>query len=100
MKPRFHRLALEEIEHEVDYYDSRQPSLGAELEGKIGALVAKIVRFPQAAPQWKRRPDRRVAVIEKFPFKVPYQIKGDEVVILALAHTSRRPGYWSGRLEL
>ena len=68
MKPRFHRLALREIEREVDYYDARQPSLGAELEGKIGALVEKIAQFPHAAPQWKNRPDRRVAALEKFPF--------------------------------
>jgi hypothetical protein len=36
-------------------------------------------------------------VLDRFPFAVPYQIKREEIVILALAHTSRRPGYWSRR---
>jgi hypothetical protein len=31
------------------------------------------------------------------PFTLPYQITLDEIVVLALAHTSRRPGYWSRR---
>jgi hypothetical protein len=31
-------------------------------------------------------------VLDRFPFTLPYQIVGDDIVILALAHTSRRPG--------
>ena len=32
MNLRLHRLAVEEIDHEVDYYESIQVGLGAELE--------------------------------------------------------------------
>jgi plasmid stabilization system protein ParE len=84
-------------DREVDYYEARQPGLGAELEEEIEAVFALILRFPEAAPQWRDRPDRRVAVLERFPFTIPYQIKYDDIVVLALAHTSRRPGYWSQR---
>lgn len=97
MKVRFHRLAVEEIDHEVDYYESRQPGLGSELEDEIDAVLDLIQRFPKAAPQWKGRADRRVALLERFPFTLPYLIAGEVVVVLALAHTSRRPGYWSKR---
>jgi plasmid stabilization system protein ParE len=95
MNLRIHRLAIAEIDHEVDHYESRQTGLGAALEDEIDAVFAMAVRFPEAAPQWKNRPDRRVAVLDRFPFTIPYQIQGDELVILALAH--RRPGYWSRR---
>jgi toxin ParE1/3/4 len=67
------------------------------LEDEIDAALEMILRFPEAAPQWRDRADRRVAILERFPFTVPYQIKAQEIVILALAHTSRRPGYWSRR---
>ncbi len=97
MNLRIHRLAIIEIDHEVDYYEARQIGLGAELEDEIDAVFATILRFPEGAPQWKSRPDRRVAVLDRFPFTIPYQVTGDELVILALAHTSRRPGYWSRR---
>lgn len=97
MNVRFHRLAVAEIDHEVDYYESRQGGLGEELEDEIDAVVALIRRFPRAAPPWKHRHDRRVAVLDRFPFTLPYQIVGGDIVILALAHTSRRPGYWARR---
>ena len=99
MNLRLHRLAIAEIDHEVDYYEARQAGLGAELEDELEAVFATIVAFPVAAPPWRDRPDRRVAVLDRFPFTVPYQVTGDAVVILALAHTSRRPGYWAHRRE-
>jgi plasmid stabilization system protein ParE len=97
MNFRIHRLAVAEIDHEVDYYESRQSGLGAELEDEIDEAFSMILRFPLAAAQWRTRPDRRVYVLDRFPFTIPYQISGDEIVILALAHTSRRPCYWSRR---
>jgi hypothetical protein len=97
MNIRFHRLAIAEIDHEVDYYESRQIGLGEELEDEIDAVLTMIGRFPEAAPQWKHRRDRRVVVLARFPFTMPYQLVGREIVVLALAHTSRRPGYWAQR---
>lgn len=97
MNLRLHRLAVAEIDHEVDYYESRVTGLGTALEDELGAWFARILRFPRAAPQWKHRPDRRVAVLDRFPFTLPYQITEDSIVILALAHTSRRPDYWARR---
>ena len=97
MNVRIHRLAVAEIDHEVDYYESCSVGLGAELEDEIDAVLETILQFPQAAPQWRDRPDRRVAVLDRFPFTLVYQIKTKEIVILALAHMSRQPGYWSRR---
>ena len=95
MNLRIHRLAVAEIDHEVDYYESCSAGLGDELEDEIDAVLETILQFPHAAPQWRDRPDRRVAVLDRFPFTLVYQVKENEIVILALAHMSRRPGYWS-----
>jgi len=51
------------------------------------------VRSP---PQSRDRRDRRVSVLDRFPFTL-VQIKAEEIVILALPVTSRNPGYWSRR---
>ncbi|MBA3464312.1 MAG: hypothetical protein H0T46_30450 [Deltaproteobacteria bacterium] len=45
MKLRIHRLAVVEIGHEVDYYESRQPGLGADLEDELEAVFATILQF-------------------------------------------------------
>ena len=97
MNLRIHRLAVAEIDHEVDYYESCSAGLGDELEDEIDAVLETILQFPHAAPQWRDRPDRRVAVLDRFPFTLVYQVKENEIVILALAHMSRRPGHWSRR---
>lgn len=97
MKLRVHRLAVTEIDHEVDHYESCQTGLGDELEDAVDAAFEMILRFPEAAPQWKTRRDRRVLTLDRFPFTLAYQLTGDEVVILALAHHRRRPGYGSRR---
>ena len=89
MKLRIHRLAVAEVDHEVDYYESRQFGLGTELEDEIDAVLAMILLFPQAAPQWKTRIDRRVAVLDRFPFTLPYQISGEEIVVLQSGLLSR-----------
>ena len=84
MNLRIHLLAVTEIDHEVDYYESRQPGLGGELEDEIDAVLAMIKRFSEAAPQWRDRPDRQVIVLDRFPFTIPYQITSDGLVVLAL----------------
>jgi hypothetical protein len=65
MNIRFHRRAVSEIDHEAC-----QVGLGEELEGEIDAVLTMIRRFPEAAPQWKHRRDRRVAVLDRFPIHV------------------------------
>ena len=68
MNLRIHRLAVAEIDHEVDYYESRQAGLGTELEDEIDAAFSLILRFPEAAPQWRDRPD-------KLPEEVPLALR-------------------------
>ena len=41
-----HRLAVAEIDREVDYYESRQAGLGRELEAEIDAAFSVIIRSP------------------------------------------------------
>jgi hypothetical protein len=40
---RIHRLAVAEIDHEVDYYESRQAGLETELEDEIDAAFSLIL---------------------------------------------------------
>jgi hypothetical protein len=73
MKLRVHRLAVTEIDHEVDYYESCQLGLGNELEEAIDVAFDMILRFLTAAPQWRTRSDRRVVALDRFPFTVAYR---------------------------
>jgi hypothetical protein len=35
--------------------------------------------------------------VQGFPYKVAYRIRDHDIHIVAIAHTSRRPGYWKNR---
>lgn len=39
----------------------------------------------------------RMLTLHDFPYSVIYRIQGDEIRVIAVAHHSRRPGYWVGR---
>lgn len=39
----------------------------------------------------------RQYALRRFPYSIVYQIAGDEVRIIALAHQRRKPGYWRRR---
>jgi hypothetical protein len=41
----------------------------------------------------------RQRVLERFPFVIVYRVVGDTLQIEAVAHTSREPGYWIGRVK-
>ena len=45
------------------------------MEDEIDAVLETILQFAHAAPQWKDRGDRRVAVLDRFPFTLVYQLK-------------------------
>jgi hypothetical protein len=37
-------------------------------------------------------------VLAKFPYSVIYKEKDEVILIVAVAHAKRRPGYWRGRI--
>jgi hypothetical protein len=39
----------------------------------------------------------RRALVARFPYQVVYRIRPGEIVIVAVAHLKRRPGYWKNR---
>jgi toxin ParE1/3/4 len=41
--------------------------------------------------------DFRKVKVGKFRYALVFRIRGDEVQVLAVAHMSRRPGYWKQR---
>jgi len=61
--------------------------------------IQVIVELPEAWPSWPGREDVRVRVLRRFPFSVIYAVVPDMVVVIAVAHHQRRPGYWLRRVS-
>ncbi len=42
----------------------------------------------------------RSKTVKGFPYRVVYLVRAEVLTVLAVAHSSRRPGYWRDRATL
>jgi len=52
-------------------------------------------RVPELVHRWAGDSERRSFAV--FPFTIVYAQRDETIVIVAIAHQRRRPGYWRGR---
>lgn len=88
--------AREEIDSAFGWYFERNPKAADAFLVEVDAAFAQIVSQPQLNPPYTKNTRRRI--LEKFPYSVIFQEKEDNVLVLALAHSKRRFGYWRRRV--
>jgi plasmid stabilization system protein ParE len=90
--------AASELREAVAWYERRRSGLGAELLDAVSQSIEHITATPQAGtPESADRNTRRV-LIPRVPYQLVYHLRPDEIVVVAVAHLKRRPGYWKSRL--
>ena len=89
--------ATKEFTEAVRWYETRRPSLGAELYDAVTATIDGIERQPEIGATAYVDPKSRRVPVARFPYHVVYRLENDEIVILAIAHMKRRPGFWKHR---
>jgi plasmid stabilization system protein ParE len=97
MKYRFtNRARLELLEAGV-YYARENRQLLLDLNDEIERAICYLCEFPRAAKLIDR--NHRSYKIQRFPYSIIYRLEDNGLVIVAIAHGSRNPGYWRGQLE-
>lgn len=96
MRFTFHPEAETEFDQAVAYYEHRQNGLGLELADEVLATIARILDYPQAGSLFSK--NTRRCLTNRFPYGIIYQMHMNIVQIIAVAHLSRRPGYWEDRV--
>jgi len=97
---RFHPDARAEFDADADWYDARRPDLGDEFIDAVEAAVEDCAAHPARWPLFPGVPAElgvRRRVVQRFPYLVAYLAYDDGIVVVAVAHASRRPGYWRAR---
>ncbi|HMP76451.1 MAG TPA: type II toxin-antitoxin system RelE/ParE family toxin [Kiritimatiellia bacterium] len=84
-----------EMTHAFDWYDERQPGLGAEFLLCLDALFASVLRAPRRYPRIYG--SVRHGMTRRFPYKVLFVEENERVVILAVFHVRRNPDVWQQR---
>jgi len=98
MKVRLHLHpdALREIREARDFYDLERAGLGDEFIDEIERVMALIVAHPESSPVVLKGVRKRV--VSRFRYSIVYSVRDGSVYVSALAHNSRRPFYWQGRV--
>ena len=93
---RFHPEARKEARNAATWYRERSPEAARGFTDAVADGVQSIRERPETWPIWQRTVVRR-RILRRFPYSIFYVVEHDVVVILAVAHHKRRPGYWLPR---
>ena len=96
---RTHRLAEEELTDAALWYESKQPGLGASFLDLVDNVLDRVRSglLPSSpVPGVSAKKARRV-LLKRFPYSIVFYERETEIVVIAFAHSSRRPGYWRSR---
>ena len=92
----FHAEANEEYVQAAEYYARIDPELGKRFYDQIEGLIHDIRCEPQRFRLFD--PPIRRHFSKVFPYAVLYVDQADRVLIIAVMHMKRQPGYWRKRL--
>ena len=93
MKVRYTLRAQRDLDAIFDYLDQRSPAGARAVKQMIERRIESLADFPFMAPETEESGTRELTIF-RYPYKVYYEVEGEEVWIVHIRHTSRRP--WQG----
>jgi len=99
---RVSKEAAEELSEAAAWYERESPGLGSRLiDAFEHALTLLRNESPPLVPVQGEAATKGAErlLLQRFPFSVIVVRRGQELIVVALAHFSRRPGYWRDRLS-
>jgi plasmid stabilization system protein ParE len=90
--------ASRDLEQIGAYYRTvADATIATDIAERIEYVIIRLGRQPLSAPRVVGRPDVRVALVLRYPYKIFYRVRSDNVEILHIRHTARRPWSEAGR---
>jgi len=94
---KFHEEAAAEYDAAFDWYLARSPDAALKFDAEVDRALAQIIQAPQRWAVGSHSTHR--FLLRQFPFTLIYREQTSaDIQIVAVAHTSRKPGYWKRRL--
>ncbi|MBX9471758.1 type II toxin-antitoxin system RelE/ParE family toxin [Microcella sp.] len=101
-RAQLHPEAVTEFLEAVRFYEQQQTGLGEKFEAEVAQAVDDVIWSPDAWPELtghRRSTVVRSRRVSGFPYRIVYFVHDDNVVIVAVAHERRHPGYWNRRVD-
>ena len=96
MKWDFHPEDLEEYREAALYYAERDPLLALKFLDTVEDAIRRIIESPERYRILDE--DVRRCLTHVFPYAVLFTIEPESILIVAVMHCSREPGYWKRRV--
>jgi plasmid stabilization system protein ParE len=96
MRVKLHPDARAELRAARNWYHERSPLSAFAFAQTVQNATSRIREAPNTFPLADH--GTRKFTLQRFPFSIFYRAAEAEIVIVALAHQKRRPGYWSNRV--
>ena len=95
MRIRYTPQARADLDSIFSYVSQHSPRTAVRINRLIVQMINGLADFPEIGPAADF--DARVLLVGRFPYRVFYRIRDQEIQILHIRHTSRRP--WRGGNE-
>ena len=93
----FHPEARLEYREAAAFYEKRQSGLGAAFTVEVEATLQNVLNEPERFRKLDR--DVHTCRAHTFPYAILYTIEEGFILIIAVMHLRRKPGYWQHRLS-
>lgn len=90
MRVRYTLRAHGDLDAIYRYLDERSPTAAHSVKALIERRIASLADFPQMGPETDE-PGIRELTIVRYPYKVYYEVEGDEVWIIHIRDVRRQP---------
>ena len=94
---RFLLPAEEEMTEASLFYEAASTGLGSGFLDDVSRVIERLRQHPYLGQTVA--PNLRKSHLLRFPFSLIYSVEADEILIIAVAHYGRRPGYWQERVD-
>jgi toxin ParE1/3/4 len=92
----YHQGAISDVKSAVAWYRKRSPKAALDFIEELHRAAETIKEAPERWPQGKN--NTRRFLLWRFPFSIIYSEQESLITVWAVAHGSRRPGYWTRRV--
>ncbi|HEY4234952.1 MAG TPA: type II toxin-antitoxin system RelE/ParE family toxin [Lacipirellulaceae bacterium] len=91
----FLNSARSEYNSAVDWYSSQSVRAAERFADEVESAIQSIIKNPEQHPRWNDQ--HRYYLLNDFPYFVGYRYLLDEILIVAVRHTSRDQDAWTDR---
>jgi plasmid stabilization system protein ParE len=78
-----------------DWYAVRSTVAAERFSVAVETALSRVAGNPDQFAEIDAR--HRECIVRRFPFRIVFRVEASRIVVVAIAHAKRRPGYWKGR---